>query len=424
MKSRRPATPVVEAIGRMHYEGNIIPHTWFQHIHMPAGKSENGYGKPDTIGIIILSDILYWYRPTEERDESTGRVVGRFRKFKPDKLQRSYSYWCDEFGFSKQQVYDAVHRLQAAGIITLEVKDITIGIKGRERKLPNVLYVEPVPERIAELNEIPVSVDETLSSVDDMVGSTDDEAQSTGIDIYGDYTETSTKNNNTAHTKNVCAKIDSPQSLPLQDIVVPLGSPVLAVPLAPLSEAVPVSTPSPAQAASTPTPSAAVPQAPVAPKASVLDMPMPMKARPASEQLASRYFELFENGVIPNNGRFRQVQGLLAGLIGNGKGGRSKSAMQFKAYSVVEVMACMEAMRTYDVAITSPNAIGLCIDDFLADDKPWPPDWLNPARQRKSKKEREYLAWSKRVSAASLAEDEAERAAARAGRLQRQEVVV
>ncbi len=259
----------------------------------------------------------------------------------------------------------------------------------------------------AKLSSIRFVGHETRSAQND-TGSNQNDTGSAQNDttIPKTSSKTSTKNNNTARTKSVRAKVNSPR-LPLQDPVV-----VPSVPLASFSEAVPVPTPSPAQAVPTPTPPAVpVPQAPVAPKASVLDMPMPMKARPDSECLAARYFEFFENGIIPNNGRFRQVQGLLAGLIGNGKGGRAKSAMQFKSYTVVEVVACMEAMKAYDVQLTSPNAIGLCIDDFLADDKPWPPDWLKPARQRKSRKEREYLEWSKRKTAEAMAEDAAERAA-------------
>ncbi len=225
------------------------------------------------------------------------------------------------------------------------------------------------------------------------------------------------KNNNTSPlAKNArgASKKSLPQDHP-QESILPEDS---SVPLVPLSEAVPVPMPSPVQAAPTPTPPAVpVPQAPVAPKASVLDMPMPMKARPDSERLAAWYFELFENGIIPNNGRFRQVQGLIAGLIGNGKGGRAKSAMQFKSYAVQQVIDCMEALKAHGVQLTSPNAVGLCIDDFLADDKLWPPDWLNPIRQRKSKKKREYLEWSKRKTAEAMAEDAAERAAAREERL-------
>ncbi len=36
--------------------GNIVPPQWFQTITFESGK-------PDTNSILILSDILYWYRP-------------------------------------------------------------------------------------------------------------------------------------------------------------------------------------------------------------------------------------------------------------------------------------------------------------------------------------------------------------------------
>ena len=63
-----PVTPEVETISRLHLEGNIIPHTWYQNITLS--------GHPDVIAITILADIVYWYRWRELRDEATGAVVG------------------------------------------------------------------------------------------------------------------------------------------------------------------------------------------------------------------------------------------------------------------------------------------------------------------------------------------------------------
>ena len=33
-------------------------------------------GKPYLLAIMILADLVYWYRPSEIRDEGTGEVVG------------------------------------------------------------------------------------------------------------------------------------------------------------------------------------------------------------------------------------------------------------------------------------------------------------------------------------------------------------
>lgn len=74
---------IVDEVGRINISGNIIPMVWFQAIRYPNGK-------PNVNAIIILADIVYWYRPTEIRDEITGQVVGRRKKFRDDLLQRSY----------------------------------------------------------------------------------------------------------------------------------------------------------------------------------------------------------------------------------------------------------------------------------------------------------------------------------------------
>ena len=75
--------------------GNYIPLSWHKTI-----TRENG--KPYPTAIMILSDIVYWYRPREVRDESTGLVVRAEKKFKADFLQRSYQQLADLFGYSKR----------------------------------------------------------------------------------------------------------------------------------------------------------------------------------------------------------------------------------------------------------------------------------------------------------------------------------
>ena len=91
----------VDAIGQMNFTGNIIPPIWCKKICFANGK-------PNLNAIIILSDIVYWYRPREIRDENTGALVGYEKKFKADLLQRSYQSIADQFGISKRQVKDAL----------------------------------------------------------------------------------------------------------------------------------------------------------------------------------------------------------------------------------------------------------------------------------------------------------------------------
>lgn len=107
----------VLAMGTVHMTGNIIPPSWFQQLTLPNGK-------PNLPAIIILSDIVYWFRPIEVRDEATGRPLQPRQKFQADKLQMSYSAWAEMFGFGKDQVRAACHYLEEKGLISIEYRTI------------------------------------------------------------------------------------------------------------------------------------------------------------------------------------------------------------------------------------------------------------------------------------------------------------
>ncbi len=160
MTSQRQYTTnkVVFAIGALNFEGNIIPHEWYQHL-------KTSQGTPHMTAIIILSEILYWYRPTVVRDEVTGKLLGYQQKFKGNKLQRSYQSFVDQFGFTKGQVRNAIDYLEKEGYLSREFRNITVG----DLHLANVMYLEPVVaniERISKpqmMEEIPFEQDTPLS---------------------------------------------------------------------------------------------------------------------------------------------------------------------------------------------------------------------------------------------------------------------
>ncbi|WP_340615231.1 conserved phage C-terminal domain-containing protein [Xenorhabdus thailandensis] len=133
-------TPVVSEIGKINITGNVIPAVWWQFIKFPSGK-------PDSTAIILLSEIVYWYRPTEIRDELTGELKGFRKRFHSDKLQRSYQSFSDQFGFTKREVTDALKRLRDHGFITLELRKINTanGI------VNNVLFIEPVVDTLINI---------------------------------------------------------------------------------------------------------------------------------------------------------------------------------------------------------------------------------------------------------------------------------
>jgi hypothetical protein len=147
-------TPTVEAIGRMHFEGNIIPHTWYKAITFPNGKA-------DVNAILILAEIVYWYRPTIERDEATGEVVSVRKKFRDDMLQRHYSSFAEQFGLTKRQCQDAIGRLVNLKLIRRELRTVDTP----QGKLGNVPYFEPVVEAIQRISYHVTTGEGTRSNV-------------------------------------------------------------------------------------------------------------------------------------------------------------------------------------------------------------------------------------------------------------------
>jgi len=119
-------TTTVDAIGQMHFEGNIIPMEWFKHI-----RFENG--KPDIISINILADIIYWYKPNVIDNKY-------IKKFKTDILQRNYQYYASLFGITKYRVSRALKHLESLGLIRTMTSRAILG--------PNVQFIEPVPDAL------------------------------------------------------------------------------------------------------------------------------------------------------------------------------------------------------------------------------------------------------------------------------------
>jgi len=87
----------VSKLAELNITGNVTPLEWFNHIKRPNGK-------PNLNAIVLLADIVYWYRPVEVRDETTGKLTGYRQKFKADLLQHSYSEFAKQYGLTKDQV--------------------------------------------------------------------------------------------------------------------------------------------------------------------------------------------------------------------------------------------------------------------------------------------------------------------------------
>lgn len=128
-------------------EGNLIDSGWIENL-----KYENG--KTNLNAVMILSEIVYWYRPVEIRDESTEAVLGYKKKFKKDKLQKTYEALGERFGLSKRQAKLACDYLKEKGIITVEFRTI----KTSQGRVPNVMFVEPVIEELKKITGVNRSV--------------------------------------------------------------------------------------------------------------------------------------------------------------------------------------------------------------------------------------------------------------------------
>ena len=140
MQGYKMQSQAVKQMGQIEITGNVIPPEWFQQLTLSNGK-------PNLPAIIILSDLVYWYKPTKLRDEETGRPLPPKQKFKADKLQRSYAAIAEQYGFGKDQAREACHYLQSKGLITLEFRTIeSSGVL-----LNNVMFPEIVPEAVRKI---------------------------------------------------------------------------------------------------------------------------------------------------------------------------------------------------------------------------------------------------------------------------------
>lgn len=131
---------IVDQSSQLNISGNIIPQTWYKSI-----VRENG--KPYLTAIVILADIVYWYKPTEIRDEGSGQLVALKKKFKADLLQRSYQQISDEFGISKKEATNAIIFLEKLGVIQRVFRNLVVnGIT-----VTNVLFIELKVDQLKEL---------------------------------------------------------------------------------------------------------------------------------------------------------------------------------------------------------------------------------------------------------------------------------
>lgn len=145
---------IVDQMAGIVITGNVIPQNWYRAIVKPTGK-------PYVEAIIILADIVYWYRPTEVRNKMTGQTTRLQKKFHGDLLQRSYQQISDQFGISKRQATRAIVALEELGVIRREFRDLKIN----GRSVNNVMYLELMPGRLQELTNPMQGDHESISPI-------------------------------------------------------------------------------------------------------------------------------------------------------------------------------------------------------------------------------------------------------------------
>lgn len=120
----------VDRLTRLQITGNVIPTAWYRTIRRETGK-------PYLNAIVILSDIVYWYRAAEVRDEGSGQLIGYRKRFKSDLLQRSYQQLSEQFGITKRDATNAVVELEKLGVVRRVFRNMTVN----GQSVPNVLFL-------------------------------------------------------------------------------------------------------------------------------------------------------------------------------------------------------------------------------------------------------------------------------------------
>lgn len=142
----RKPTKTVKAIAEISFTGDVIPPEWLRHV-----RTDSKSHRADPIGVLILARIVYWYRPKRVMDEDTQAVLRYERKFAGDKLQVNRRAWAEALGINLCQFDRSLNNLVRLGLVTKELRQLEV----RGQSLNNVMFLEPVPEAVAAISQMP-----------------------------------------------------------------------------------------------------------------------------------------------------------------------------------------------------------------------------------------------------------------------------
>ena len=161
---------ISDRVAEINFTGNVIPSVWFKTI-------VNDKGRPYLLAIMILSEIVYWYRPIEERDENTGEFIGYRTKFKQDLLQKSYKDLAEYYQVTKRQVTDAIIVLEKLGVIQREFRTV----EKNNVRCNNVLFIRLNPDKLRDLTYPHDTENEVDDEVQNIGGNSREENQKSEI---------------------------------------------------------------------------------------------------------------------------------------------------------------------------------------------------------------------------------------------------
>lgn len=123
--------------------GNLVPPAW-------CHKIVNSNGKPNMNAVMILAEIVYWYRPKAEYIGGDQNTVRLTKKFKADLLQLSYGQLEKKFNLGRDQCKRALDLLESMGLIKRRFRTV---ILADGRRLNNVMYIDLFTDKLLELTD-------------------------------------------------------------------------------------------------------------------------------------------------------------------------------------------------------------------------------------------------------------------------------
>ncbi len=191
MSILKNTTPMVEAIGKIEIIGNVIPPLWYKNLRIVKKTKNSDSDKPYLLAIVILSDIVYWYKPSIVRDEQTSAIIEIKKKFQGDKLQRNPYQIANTLGVSKTDASEALRFLCKMGLIDTELRIIV----ENGRQLSNVMFIGINAKRIEQISHSELTPTPQLTTTPTPQLTTTPTPQLTGT-----YTEN--KHTKIKHTKS------------------------------------------------------------------------------------------------------------------------------------------------------------------------------------------------------------------------------